>query len=429
MKKTPYYKKTLPNGLRVVVIPMQATEAVTLSVLIGTGSKYEIKRINGVSHFLEHLFFKGSEKRPNPGDVHHALDRIGAEHNAATSKELTFYWVKTAAKHFDTALDVISDILLNPLFKPEEIDKERGVISQEINMYEDMPMRKIGDTWEELLYGDQPAGWNIAGTHKIIKNIPREEIIKYRDSQYVASNTIAVVAGKIDPDEAFKKVKEALGGFKSGRARSKVKVKETQHKPQTRMIAKKTDQAHFILGFRNGYDMYDERRHAVDLLGVILGGTSSSRFFREIREKRGLAYYVRAGSEHYTDSGYFAGSAGVLIDGLEEAVRIMLDEFKDIVKNGPSEDEVKFAKDNLRGSLALSFESSDEIAGFYGERELFHKKLFTPEEMFKHIEKVSRDDIIKVAREIFKPRNLNLAVIGPRQTNIRFQKLLANAFR
>ena len=429
MKKTPYYKKTLANGLRTVIIPMPATEAITLSVLIGTGSKYETKNINGVSHFLEHLFFKGSEKRPNPGDVHHALDRIGAEHNAATSKELTFYWVKTSAKHFDTALDVISDILLNPLFKPEEIDKERGVIAQEINMFEDAPMRKIGDVWEELLYGDQPAGWNIAGTHEIIKNIPRKHIIEYRNSQYVASNTIAVVAGKIDQNDVFKKLKSALGGFKSGRAKGKVRVREIQRKARMRMVNKKTDQSHFILGFRNSYDMYDERRHAADLLGVILGGTSSSRFFREIREKRGLAYYVRAGAEHYTDSGYFAGSAGVLIDGLEEAVRIMLDEFKDIVKNGPSEEEVKFAKDNLRGSLALSFESSDEIAGFYGERELFHKKLVTPEEMFKHIEKVSRDDIIKVAREIFKPKNLNLAVIGPNKASTRLQKTIGNALR
>lgn len=429
MKKNPYFKKTLPNGLRVVVIPMPSTEAVTFSVFIGTGSKYESKKINGISHFLEHLFFKGSEKRPNPGDVHRELDRIGAQYNAATSKELTVYWVKTASDHFDVALDVISDILLNPLFRAEEIDKERGVISQEINMFEDMPMRKVGDLWEEVLYGNQPAGWNIAGTHQIIKNLARGEIIRYRDNQYVASNTIAVVAGKISAKDAFKKVASALSGFKTGRAKGKVSVKENQIGPRVQIVHKKTDQTHFIIGFRNGYDMYDERRHVADLLGVILGGTSSSRFFHEIREKRGLAYYVRSESEHYTDSGYLAGSAGVTNEALEEAVCIMLGEFADIVKNGPKEEEIKFAKDNLRGSLALSFESSDEIAGFYGERELFHKKLVTPEEMFKHIEKVSRDDIMKVAREMLKQKNLNLAVIGPHKANGKIRKILTDAFR
>lgn len=429
MKKNPYFKKTLPNGLRVVVIPMPSTEAVTLSVFIGTGSKYETKRINGISHFLEHLFFKGSEKRPNPGDVHRELDRIGAQYNAATSKELTVYWVKTASGHFDVALDVISDILLNPLFRSEEINKERGVISQEINMFEDMPMRKVGDLWENVLYGNQPAGWNIAGTHQIIKNLPREAIIRYRDSQYVASNTIAVVAGKISEDAVFKKVAAALAGFKTGRAQGKARVMEKQASPRMQIVHKKTDQTHFILGFRSGYDMYDEKRHAADLLGVILGGTASSRFFHEIREKRGLAYYVRSESEHYTDSGYFAGSAGVTNEALEEALRVMLDEFVDIMKNGPKEEEIKFAKDNLRGSLALSFESSDEIAGYYGERELFHKKLVTPEEMFTHIEKVSSDDIMKAAREIIKPKNLNLAVIGPHKASGKIRKILTESFR
>ncbi|MEK7090667.1 MAG: pitrilysin family protein [Patescibacteria group bacterium] len=408
---------------------MNATAAVTLSVFIGTGSKYETKDINGVSHFLEHLFFKGSAKRPNPGDVSRALDQMGAQHNAFTSKEITGYWVKTAVKHFDTALDVIADILLNPLFKSEEIDKERGVIAQEISMFEDMPMRKIGDIWEELIYGRQPAGWSITGTHENIKNITRNAIIKYRDSQYVASNTIAVVAGNIGIEDAFKKVKDALSGFKPGRAKGKIAVFEKQSRPQVRAVSKKTDQTHFILGFRNGYDMYSEKRHASDLLGVILGGNSSSRFFHEIREKRGLAYYVRAESEHYTDSGYLAGSAGVNNGALEEAVGIMLREFRDIAKNGPTEDEIKFAKDNLRGSLAISFESSDELAGYYGERELFHKKLVTPEEMFKHIENVSRDDIVKIASDMIRPRNLNLAVIGERPNTSSLQKILAGALK
>jgi len=428
MKKNPYIKKILPNGLPVVLVPMESTEAVTLLVLVGTGSKYETRKINGISHFLEHLFFKGTKHRPNPGDVHHELDRIGAEHNAFTSKEVTGYWVKTASKYFDTALDVISDILLDPLFKEEEIEKERAVILQEISMYNDNPMRKVSDDWEELLYGDQPAGWNTAGSIQTLKGISRDDIVSYRHSQYVASNSVVIVAGKIDPDEAFRKIKKSLTALKVGHAKKKLRVKEKQSRPAVQLAFKKTDQTHFILGAR-GYDMYDRRRHAMDLLGVIVGGNASSRFFMEIREKRGLAYYVKAIADHYTDTGYLAGMAGVRHDALKEAVKRMVMELKDIALNGPTEEEVSFAKDNLRGSLALSFESTDEIASFYGERELFYKNLITPQELFKNIEKVSRNDIIKVAREIFKPNNLNLVVIGPHRDSKLYQKLIIESLK
>lgn len=392
-------------------------------VLVGTGSKYETKNINGISHFLEHLFFKGTKHRPEPGEVNRALDGLGSEHNAFTSKEVTGYWVKAAGKHFDASLDIVSDILLEPLFKADEIERERGVIIQEISMYEDMPQRKIGDLWETLLYGDQPAGWDIAGTKSIINKIKRDQILEYKEKQYVASNAMVVAAGNIDAISAEKKIIKAFSSFKHGRRFDKKPIKEIQKKPGVSFTFKETDQTHLVLGFR-GYDMFDDRRYALGLLGVILGGNMSSRFFMEIREKLGLAYYVRASAQHYTDSGYLAGSAGIPHGELKRVVELMIKILKDVKTRGVSEKEIKFAKDYLRGSMALSFESSDEIATFLGEQALFYEKIETPEEVLRHIEKVKRNDIMKAAKELLRPEKTNLAVIGPHRDPEKYVKIL-----
>lgn len=402
---------------------MSGTEAMTILVLVGTGSKYETKNINGISHFLEHLFFKGTEHRPNAGDVHRDLDRLGAEHNAFTSQEVTGYWVKAAAKHFDAALDIVSDILLEPLFKAEEIERERGVILQEISMYEDMPQRKIFTVWEDLLYGDQPAGWDIAGPPATIRKIKRKEIIDYKEGQYVAANTLVVAAGNIDQKSAESKIAKIFKKFKHGHPNPKKKVKESQYKPAIKFEFKKTDQTHLALGFR-GYDMYDKKRYALGLLSVILGGNTSSRLFSEIREKLGLAYYVRAASQHYTDTGYLMANAGVPHLELPRVIKKIAEIFKDLKENGVSNEEIKFAKDYLRGTMALSFESSDEIASFFGEQALFYKKIKMPQEIFKDIEKVSRNDIMRVIRELFRPTKINLAVIGPHKESNDYIRLL-----
>ena len=420
-----FYKKILPSGLKIITVPMEATEAATLLVLVGAGSKYEHKKINGISHFLEHLFFKGTTRRPEVGQIHRALDQLGAEHNAFTGKEFTGYWVKAAAKHFDAALDIVSDILLDPLFKSEEIEKERGVIIQEISMYEDMPQRKIIEVFEDLLYGNQPAGWDIAGTKEIVAKISREEIMAYRNRQYAASNTLVVAAGKINPEKAEEKIISFFSNFQRGRAESKKEVKEKQKKPAVRFFYKETDQTHLILGLRS-YDMYDPKRYALGLLGIILGGNASSRLFMEIREKLGLAYYVRAETQHYTDSGYLAVSAGIPHKDLEKASRKIVEVLRQIREKGVSDYEVKLAKDYLRGTLALSFEASDEIASFFGERALFYQKIQTPGELFKNIEKTSRNDIIKAAREIIDPAKINLAVIGPHRETKSYQKILTD---
>ena len=418
-----FHIKKLPSGLKIITVPMTGTEAVTLVALVGTGSKYETKEINGISHFLEHLFFKGTKSRPEPGEVNRALDRLGSEHNAFTSEEMTGYWVKASRQHFDAALDIVSDILLEPLFKADEIERERGVIIQEISMYEDMPQRKIMEIFEDLLYGDQPAGWDIAGPKDTIRKITRDQILDYRNRQYVASNSMVIVAGNVDPKEAEKKIEKAFARFKDGKAKGKKPTHEKQAKPGVRFEFKETDTTHIALGVR-AVDMYDDKRYALQLLSSLLGGNMSSRLFMEIREKLGLAYYVRAATQHYTDSGYLLATAGIPHVDLERVVKKIVEILRDIRDKGFSDDEVAFAKDHLRGALALSFESSDEIATFFGEQALFYKKIETPDEVFKHIERITARDMMKIAKRWFHPKFVNLAVIGPHKSMPEFEKIL-----
>ena len=416
-------KTTLPNGLRVITVPMKDTKSLTLLVLFGTGSKYETKRISGVSHFLEHLFFKGTASRPNPGDVSRVLDDVGAEHNAFTSKEVTGYWVKAASKQFPLALDIVSDILLEPLFDKDEIEKERGVIFQEMNMYLDTPRQHIHDLFEELLYGDQPAGWDIIGTEQSLRGLSRRDIVAYRKSHYVGSNAIVVVAGNIDARTAEGHIEKAFSPLTAGTPKKKQATREAQKKPAVHITKKKTDQTHMIMGVR-AYDMHDERRYAASLLASILGGKASSRLYMDIRERLGLVYTIGAGTQTYTDSGYLSVYAGVPHEKLEEVVRRVQDTFETVRTESVTADELKRAKDYYRGHFAISLESSDEVASFFAEQELFKKEIKTPEEFMRRIEQVTENDIAEVAADIFRPEGLNVALIGPHANKGKVEKLL-----
>lgn len=420
-----FEKRAFKNGLRAVVAPMADTQAATLWVLFGTGSKYEKKSINGISHFLEHLFFKGTKSRPKPGQVNRELDRLGARSNAFTSKEYTGYYVKAAAKHFDTALDIVSDILLEPLFKKEEIEKERGVILQEISMYEDDPRRQSYEVFEELMYGDQPAGWDTAGYPETVKNIKREDITHYKDSHYLTSNAVVVVAGNVNAEETFGKIDKAFSRMKEGKKIRKLKVTERQHSPQVKFKKKDVDQTHVRIGVR-AYDMFDERRYALNVLQTILGGNWSSRLWTELREKLGLTYYVNAAQEEYTDTGYLLASAGVPHGSLERVAKKIVEVFRESKTKGFSDKDLNFAKEYIRGSMALAFESTDEVATFLASQELFYNKIMTPEDILGKIEKVTKGDIMKIARDIFKPEKINLAAIGPEASAEPYKKILAH---
>jgi predicted Zn-dependent peptidase len=416
-------KITLNNGLRALTIPMKESLTITVLILVEAGSKYETKEINGISHFLEHMCFKGTKKRLKSIDISSELDSIGASYNAFTSMEYTGYYAKAQPKHFDKILDVVSDIYQNSIFDSREIDKERGVIVEEINMYEDLPMRRVQELFTSLLYGDQPAGWDIAGRKEVIKKLTRDDFVKYHNEHYLAKSSLVVLAGKFDEEESLKKIEEAFGEIKSGRKTPKIKTIEQQEKPELLLKYKETDQTHLVLGVR-AFDIFDKRKYALELLADILGGGMSSRLFQKIREEMGAAYYVRADADPYTDHGYLAVSAGIDHNKIAQVVEAVIEEFKKITENRLGKDELQRAKDHLTGRLMLGLETSDQLAGFCGGQEILTREIIRPQDLIKKIQAVEAEEIISVGREIFQARKLNLAVIGPFKEKEKFEKIL-----
>ena len=418
-----FKKTTLSNGLRIITVPQKGTQAVTVLVLVGTGSKYEKKEINGISHFIEHLFFKGTKKRPSPLAVVEPLDKIGGIYNAFTSEDYTGYFTKVAASYFDLALDWVSDIYLNSLLPEKEIKKERRVIIEEINMHCDHPMSYVGILWSKLLYGDQPAGWDVAGTKESVMKISRQNLISYMKNQYVAQNTIICAAGKINSSVTINKVKKYFSKINTTKPLKKSKVVERQTIPECLLHLRKTDQTHLCLGVR-GYNLFHPQRFAQELLGIILGGMMSSRLFMEVRGKLGIAYYITTSVDSDPDTGYLVTQAGVDNEKIEKAISVILKEYKKVTQRKVPKDELKKAKDCIKGKTTLLLESSDAQASFYAGQELLEKKILTPEEIFAKIDKVTAEDILKVAKDIFQPKKLNLALIGPFKDKAKFQKLL-----
>jgi len=418
------YKKTiLKNGLRIITVPQKNTQAVTVLVLVGTGSKYEKKEINGISHFLEHMYFKGTKKRPSPLAVAESLDKIGGIYNAFTSEEYTGYFAKVDAGHFEIALDWVSDIFLNSLLPEEEAKKEKGVIIEEINMYRDNPMSYVQVLWPKLLYGDQPAGWPVAGEKESVSKIEKTDLVNYVKNQYVASNTILCVAGKIKEKLAVERIKRYFSKIGRTQPKSKPPLIEKQSKPSVLLHYRQTDQTHLCCGVR-GYNIFHPQKYSIEILGIILGGMMSSRLFEEIRTKLGIAYYIQTAVSVDTDSGYLVTQAGIDNKNVEKAILTILKEYKKISKIKIPIEELKKAKDHIKGKTILELESSDAQTSFYGLQELLEKKILTPEEIFKKIDKISQNDILKVAKDIFQPQKLNLALIGPFKEKEKFEKLL-----
>jgi len=420
-----FKKTTFKNGLRLISAPMKETQTVTVVVAVAAGSKYENKKNNGLSHFLEHMFFKGTKKRPNTKDIASAMDNVGGEFNAFTGQESTVYYTKVDSKHLDLALDVVSDIYLNSKLDEKEINRERGVILQEINMYEDTPMLLVQEMFEELLYGDQPAGWRIIGPKENIERMKRKDFTDYMQKLYTAPNTVVCVAGNLDHEDVSKKVAKMFSGAKKGKMNTKPKVWEKQEKPQIKIKHKKTDQTHLVVGVR-AYDMFHSDRFALSLLSNILGGTMSSRLFLSVRERLGLAYYISAAYENSSDSGYLTVRAGVDTDPkkIEKTLTTIISEIRNIRDRKVSEKELQKAKDNMRGRTALLLESSDEVASFLVGQELAKRNIETPDKILANIDKVTADDILRVAKDIFVNSKLNLAIIGPVEDKSYLEKIL-----
>lgn len=413
----------LLNGLRIVFVPQKGPTATAL-VLVEAGSEYETKKINGLSHFLEHLCFKGTKKRPKPGMISRELDSLGAESNAFTSQEYTGYWAKVEKKNFEKILEIVADLYLNPIFNLEEIEKERGVVIEELNMYEDTPMSKVGKIWTELVYGDQPAGWEIGGTKKLVKNITREEIIKYRAKHYVAAKTVVVISGNFNAIKAKAFIQKYFGGLpKTARIR-KAKTKFSQKAPRAIVKFKKSEQDHLVLGVP-GFSIFDKRRYELYVLSSVLGSGMSSRLFHKIREELGAAYYVRASSDESLDHGEFSVATGTANQKTEEVVKAILVELSRLKTELVPPKELKKAKDIITSGLVMGLETSDQLANFYGTQEILAGKMLSPEEIRRRIEAVTAEEVRSVAKTIFRKDRLNFAIVGPYKNAKKFQKLLS----
>ncbi len=418
-----YSKKILKNGLRLVTVPMKDNPTVTVLVLVEAGSKYETRDVNGISHFLEHMCFKGTEKRPKAIDISKELDALGSQYNAFTAQEYTGYYAKSDAKHFKQILDVVSDIYLNSTFPEVEMQKEKGVIIEEINMYEDMPNRHVQDLMMKLLYGDQPAGWNIAGEKQNILDMKREDFVKYKKAHYVPSATVLVVAGQVKEAEVLKEVNKIFGHIKPNKKDKKLKVVDKQDKPEVLVKFKETDQTHFVLGMRTD-DMFSKKNPILSVLGGVLGGGMSSRLFQKLREEMGVGYYVRAYNDVFTDHGFFQISAGVDNKRIDEVLEAVLLECKKLTLEKVDDEELNKVKECLIGNMKLSLESSDDIANFFGGQELLKKEIKKLDDKASEIRKVTSADIMKLAKQIFTTNNLSLALIGPFKDENKFLKLL-----
>lgn len=410
--------------MRVITIHMRDNPTVTVLVMVEAGSKYETKQLNGISHFLEHMCFKGTIKRPKAIDIVRELDSIGSQYNAFTSYEFTGYYAKSNQKHLSMILDVVSDLYLNPTFPEREIEKEKGVIVDEISMYEDLPHNDVHNAFMQLVYGDQPAGWKIAGSKETVRSFKRDDFLSYRSKHYVAPGTTVIIAGGFDETKIHDEILEKFSGIETSEKHTKPKVVDTQTKPQIIVKTKKTDQAHLVLGVRT-FDTYSEKNSPLRVLSAVLGGGMSSRLFQKLRDEMGVGYYVHSSYDTYTDHGLLDVSTGVDPTRVKEVVSAILEELCRMKTEKVAPEELKKAKEYLIGNMYLSLESSDSLAEYYGYQEIMRKTLRTPDEVAERIKSVTAEQIQEVANEIFVDEKLNMALIGPQENGDEILPLLS----
>ncbi|MFL5982153.1 MAG: M16 family metallopeptidase [Gaiellaceae bacterium] len=414
----------LDNGLRLLTAPMESAQSVTCAIMLAAGSRYETEETNGIAHFAEHMFFKGTERRPTARDISMEIDAIGGEFNAFTGKEYTGYYVKCAAESRDVALDVLVDMLRNSKFDSEEIDREKGVIIEEMNMYYDTPRDFIGGVYEELLYGDQPLGWDIIGRKETIRAATHDTFRSYVDHWYRPKRMVVGIGGKLG-DGLHERIAELLGDVPGAETGEPAPAQVSMNgKAQVKVHTKASDQAHICLGVHS-YPLEHPDRYILQVLSTVLGGGMSSRLFTEVRERRGLAYYVYGLNHSYTDAGSLYAQAGVDINRIDDAVTTIAAELQKIANDAVPSDELEKAKSFAKGRFVLQLETSQGLIMFGLRREVLESQTPDPEQILTEIEKVTVEDVQRVARELIEQRGVNLAVIGPFDDPTRFEKLLA----
>jgi predicted Zn-dependent peptidase len=414
----------LPNGLRILTAPMESAQSVTCAIMLAAGSRYEAEETNGIAHFSEHMFFKGTERRPTARDISKEIDAIGGEFNAFTGKEYTGYYVKCAAESRDVALDVLVDMLRNSKFDPEEIDREKGVIIEEMNMYYDTPRDFISGVYEELLYGDQPLGWDIIGRKETIRSATHDTFRSYVDHWYKPARTVVGIGGKLG-DGLHERIAELLGDIPQAETGEPAPVRlDVNDRAQVKVHTKASDQAHICLGVHS-YPLEHPDRYVLQVLSTVLGGGMSSRLFTEVRERRGLAYYVYGLNHSYTDAGSLYAQAGVDINRIDDAVSTVAGELRKIAQDAVPQEELEKAKSFAKGRFVLQLETSQGLIMFGLRREVLESRTPDPEEILGELEKVTAEDVQRVGQDLIDTRGLNLAVIGPFDDPARFEQLLA----
>jgi predicted Zn-dependent peptidase len=416
-----YKKIRLSNKSILLTVPDSGAKTTTALFIFKTGSRHENKQNNGISHFLEHMFFKGSKKYPNTLVLASALDALGCEFNAFTSKEYTGYFVKAATNKLNKALDILGDMMLNPRLDTKEIKREKGVIIEELNMYQDNPMMHINDVLENCLYGDSPAGWDTIGTKENINSFKRSNFVDYLKKQYGSESTNLILAGSLKKQD-IEKGTDILKKMNQGKFQEQALTDDSQKKPKIKAVFKNIDQVVLALAVRT-FPINHQEEIAVRLLAFILGGAMSSRLFISLRERKGLAYYVKTGTEFYLDSGYLNTQAGVPTEKTQQAIKIILAEYRRLKNNPVSQKELKKAKDTLEGRITLEMEASDNLANWYGHQVVSRSKIMSPSAFLNRIRKITPSDLQATARHIFVNQGLNLALIG-RVKSKDFTKIL-----
>ncbi len=418
-----FKKQTLPNGLRVVLVPKPDSVAATILVMVETGSIYEDKVNNGVAHFLEHMCFKGTTKRPTPAMISEELDGLGAQYNAFTDTEYTGYYATVQPAKFAQALDILADMYLDPTLPEAEIAKEKGVVVEEINMYEDLPKRKVAMVMQELLYGDQPAGRSILGTKDTLTGLTRSMIADFRDKYYTAPRTAVIIAGKFDEAQVLDLVGQYFGQLSATEAVGRQQVLENQTAPAFKFIDKKSDQTHLVVSFR-GVPLGHPDYYPHQLLAAVLGGGMSSRLFKKVRDELGAAYYVGAYNDAATDHGAFSIFCGAGHAKALTVIEAVVAECQNLKTELVSDQELTRVKDNIIGNLLISLETSQQLASYFGGDEVLRQPLNTPAEEVLKYQAVTSADLLRVAAALFVPAKTNLAIVGPVADQSAFEKAL-----
>ncbi|MDQ5820204.1 MAG: insulinase family protein [Actinomycetota bacterium] len=417
-----YERHTLDNGVRVVLAPLPQAQSVTVALMYAAGSRYETRETNGIAHFAEHMFFKGTESRPSSRDIAGEIDAIGGEFNAFTGKEYTGYYVRCAAEHRDTALDVLVDMLRRSKFELEEIEREKGVIIEEMNMYFDTPRDYIGGVYEDLLYGDQPLGWDIIGRKETVRAAERETFMQYIDRWYKPERLVVGIGGKIEGD-VLTAIEKHLGDLPPGETGEPDPASANGYGTRVRVHTKQSDQAHIALGVPS-YPIKHPDRYALQLLATVLGGGMSSRLFIEVRERRGLAYYVFGTNHSYTDAGSLYAQAGVDINRIDDAVSTVAAELRRIADEAVPGDELEKARNFAKGRFVLQLESPHGLIMYGLRKEVLEGETVDPADVLAELDKVTGEDVQRVARDLIDDKRLRLALIGPFDDAERFEKLL-----